>query len=640
VTSGAPSMSNEMNAQRLIERQMKRATREDGSCDLELLQRLVIDAYANYERDRRRTDRSMTLMVDENERLMDRLHASLAAAGRDRARFEAAQENMVHGLSMFDAQDRLVVANRRFREMYGLERQDATLGASLASLLGTGRTHELLGGDAQAAGFRRLARIAARGHEITRELRLANGRIIETTLSPVKNGGWLAVHLDVTEQRAALARMAHMARHDALTELGNRILFHERLTEALLRVPKGVQVAVLCLDLDGFKSVNDTLGHPIGDRLLQEVAARLRGKIDEGDLVARLGGDEFAVVQSGRRQPEAAMRLATELIAAVGETYSFDGQIVRVGVSIGVSVAPDDTRDADTLLRNADIALFRAKVEGRNAARAFEPEMDARLRERRNLEIELRDAIANDQFELHYQPQINLQANRVTGFEALVRWRHPARGLLPPSAFLSLSEETGLIDQIGEIVLRRACKEAADWPDDIGVAVNVSPVQFRRKGLALTVVSALAESGLTPHRLDLEITETALMQYTESVLETLADLREMGVSISMDDFGTGYSSLSYLRNVPFDRIKIERSFIEDIDKSSESDAIVRAIVSLGRSLGISTIAEGVETPEQLDAVRELGCASVQGFVLSRAMPPELVRVFLAQHAAQRTDAAA
>ena len=266
--------------------------------------------------------------------------------------------------------------------------------------------------------------------------------------------------------------------------------------------------------------------------------------------------------------------------------------------------------------------------------------MDARLRERRNLEIELREAIANDQFEIHYQPQINLKADRVTGFEALIRWRHPKRGLLPPSAFLPLAEETGLIVPMGDIVLRRACHEAAHWPDDIGVAVNVSPVQFRNKAMALSVVAALAESGLSPRRLDLEITETALMQYTEAVLDTLTQLRAMGVCISMDDFGTGYSSLSYLRSAPFDRIKIERSFIEDIDKSEESDAIVRAIVSLGHSLGMTTIAEGVETLEQLDAVRGLGCGSVQGFVLSRALPPEQLRAFLAQHEAGKTDKAA
>ena len=355
-------MSNDIGAKRLLENQLKHATRADGSCDLARLQALVIDAYEAFERDRRRTDRSMTLMVDENERLTDQLQASLAAAERDRRRFEAAQENMVHGLSMFDADDRLVVTNRRFHEIYGLEPETAKLGAPLATLLGAGAARNLLGEADRGGSFQRLARIAARGREITRELNLTDGRIIEVTMSAVKDGGWLAVHRDVTEQRVTLARIGYMARHDALTDLGNRVLFHERLGEALDRAQKGGQVAVLCLDLDGFKSINDALGHPVGDRLLQEVARRLNETIDDSDLVARLGGDEFAIVQCDKPQPEAAMRLASEIIAAIGEHFLIDDQDVRVGVSIGVSVAPDDTREPDTLLRNADIALFRAKV--------------------------------------------------------------------------------------------------------------------------------------------------------------------------------------------------------------------------------------------------------------------------------------
>jgi diguanylate cyclase (GGDEF)-like protein len=632
-------MSDEFGAGRLIECQLSQAATAEGALDLERLKALVVDAYEAYERDRRRTDRWIAQMMEENRLLTEKLQSSLAAAQRARARFEAAQESLLTGLSMFDADNRLVVANRRFREMYNLEPEAASLGVPLSALL-DGQSARIVFGEANKMAIRRLARIAAKGRTIARALKLPSGAVIEVTLSPVQGGGWLAMHRDVTAQRAAQARIAHMARHDALTDLGNRTLFQERLTQALARLNKSCGLAVLALDLDGFKSVNDTLGHPAGDKLLQEIARRLSVRVSSPDVVARLGGDEFAIVQSDKAQPEAAMKLASVLIAAVGEPCAIDSQTVQVGVSIGVAMAPQDARDADTLLRKADIALFRAKDEGRNIACRFRPEMDQRLRERRALEIEIREAIAREEFVVHYQPMLSFERNRIASFEALARWRHPRRGLLPPAEFLPLAEETGLIEPIGEYVLRSACREAVHWPNDISVAVNVSPAQFKSKALALTILAALNAADLAPQRLDLEITETALREDTEAVLHTLAQLRAIGVRIAMDDFGAGYSSLSYLRRFPFDRIKIDRSFIREMPKSAESGAIVRAIIGLGRNLGVATVAEGVESSELLGVVRDEGCAEAQGFVLSRAMPPDEVRAFLDRYPrADQTGAA-
>ena len=497
-------MSDEFSAGRLIERQLGKAATAEGALDLERLKVLVADAYEAYERDRRRTDRWIAQMMEQNRLLTEELQCSLAAAQREKARFEAAQENMLTGLSMFDADDRLVVANRRFREIYNLEPEAVSLGVPLSALL-DGQPAQIVFGEANKTAIRRLARIAAKGRTIARTLKLPSGAVIEVTQSPVEGGGWLAMHRDVTAQRAAQARIAHMARHDALTDLGNRTLFQERLTQALARLNKSCGVAVLSLDLDGFKSVNDTLGHPAGDTLLQEIARRLSLCVASPDVVARLGGDEFAIIQSDKAQPEAAMKLASILIAAVGEPWAIEGQIVQVGVSIGVAIAPEDARDADTLLRKADIALFRAKEEGRNIACRFLPEMDQRLRQRRTLEIEIREAIEREEFVVHYQPMLSFEGNRIASFEALVRWRHPRRGLLSPAEFLPLAEETGLIEPIGEYVLRSACREAVRWPKDINVAVNVSPAQFKSKALALTILAALHAAELAPQRLDLEV---------------------------------------------------------------------------------------------------------------------------------------
>jgi diguanylate cyclase (GGDEF)-like protein/PAS domain S-box-containing protein len=431
----------------------------------------------------------------------------------------------------------------------------------------------------------------------------------------------LVALVDVTERKRAEARIAYMAHHDALTDLPNRVLFNERLNELLARVRRERNsLAVHCLDLDHFKGVNDTLGHPIGDELLKTVAQRVSACLRDTDMVARLGGDEFAIIQFPLDDPNQASALAMTLIDVVSRPYEVHGHEFVVGASIGIAVAPGDGDAADALLRNADMALYRAKAEGRGTAHFFEAEMDRRIQARRMLELDIRKAFANGEFELFYQPLVNLQTNAVSGFEALLRWRHPERGMIAPIEFIPLAEEIGLIVPLGEWVLRNACMEAMRWPAPLKVAVNLSPAQFRNRGLVQAVLTALAYSRLPANRLELEITESVLLGETEANLAMLHQLRGIGVRISMDDFGTGYSSLSYLRSFPFDKIKIDRSFVKELAQRPDCVAIIRAVAGLGISLGIATTAEGVETPEQLERVRAEGCTEVQGYLFSPPRP--------------------
>jgi len=433
--------------------------------------------------------------------------------------------------------------------------------------------------------------------------------------------GFLVAVVDVTERRKAEAKIAHMAHHDGLTNLPNRALYQERLQQALEQGRDGgAKVAVLCVDLDLFKNVNDSFGHPMGDRLLRSVADRLRAQVGGQDLVARLGGDEFAIVLTQLASPNEASDFAARLIEIVSAPYDMDGLEVVIGASIGIALAPGDGADCDGLLRNADMALYRAKAAGGGCHHFFEKEMDRQAQIRRDMELDLRHAFAHGEFDLHYQPLIDLAEDRVSGFESLLRWRHPERGMISPADFIPIAEDIGLIVGLGEWVLRQACLEAARWPEDIKVAVNLSPVQFRSRNLVQVVISALAQSGLSPRRLELEITESLFLADSEANLATLHQLRSLGVRISMDDFGTGYSSLSYLRSFPFDKIKIDRSFVKDLIERPDCLAIVRAIAGLGRSLNITTLAEGVETVEQLQALRAEGCHEVQGFLFSPARP--------------------
>ncbi|MBB1092013.1 EAL domain-containing protein [Rhodopseudomonas palustris] len=452
--------------------------------------------------------------------------------------------------------------------------------------------------------------------------------------------GFLVVVVDITERRKAEAKIAHMAHHDGLTNLPNRALYQERLQQALEQGRAGgARVAVLCIDLDLFKNVNDSFGHPMGDRLLRCVAERLRAQVGGQDLVARFGGDEFAIVLAQVTSPNEASDFAARLIEIVSAPYDMDGLEVVIGASIGIALAPGDGEDCDALLRNADMALYRAKAHGGGCHHFFEKEMDRQAQIRRDMELDMRHAFARGEFELHYQPLIDLAEDRISGFESLLRWRHIERGMISPADFIPIAEDIGLIVGLGEWVLRQACIEAARWPDDIKLAVNLSPVQFRSRNLVQVVISALAQSGLAPRRLELEITESLFLADSEANLATLHQLRSLGVRISMDDFGTGYSSLSYLRSFPFDKIKIDRSFVTDLTERPDCLAIVRAISGLGRSLNITTLAEGVETIDQLQALRGEGCHEVQGFLFSPARPACEIDGLLMKFGRQASQAA-
>ena len=455
---------------------------------------------------------------------------------------------------------------------------------------------------------------------------IQDGPALAVSHQPMTGGGWVATYEDVTERHHAEARIRFMAHHDALTNLPNRVLFRIRMEE-LLRAPdrQDARLAILCLDLDYFKNVNDTLGHPVGDALLEAVADRLHNCMREGDIVARIGGDEFAILVPLSDHGDRAERLAQRIVQTLSEPFDLDGQRAVIGVSIGIALATERDISADVLLKNADMALYRAKGDGRGGYRFFEAEMDAQMQARRAIELDLREAMSRQELEVWYQPIFDLAANRVSGFEALLRWHHPEHGMIPPIQFIPLAEELGLIVPIGEWVLRQACQDAVTWPDELKVAVNLSPVQFRNNQLVETVQQALAQTGLAPSRLELEITETALLQDNETVLTTLHRLRNLGLRIVLDDFGTGYSSLSYLRSFPFDKLKIDQSFVRDMATRPDCVAIVNSVASLALQLGITTTAEGVETPEQLDQVRRAGCTEAQGYYFDYPRPAAVLK---------------
>ena len=551
--------------------------------------------------------------------------------------FDTAIDNMSQGLCFFDGAQRLIVCNKRYAEMYGFAHERLRPGTTLSEIvdmrLEVGSLPAMSRDDFLA--WRDKIVVAAEPTDSILELR--NGSIFKIRHQPMPDGGWVATHEDITDQRRSQLRIEHMAHHDALTGLANRVLLNARLEQALIRSPLGQMPTLHHFDLDQFKTVNDTLGHPAGDQLLKMVADRLRKLVRPCDTLARMGGDEFAIVQIAAADPTEATELARSIIKSISEPYDIDGHKAVIGASIGIAVGPSDGSTPDELLRNADLALYQAKKDGRGIFRFFEPNMGLRMQARRVMEQDLRKALPAGEFELYYQPVVSFANDEMTGLEALIRWNHPERGLISPSAFIPLAEEIGFIVPIGEWVIRQACAMAARWPGNLHVAVNISAAQFRSPGLVNTIVSALAASGLHPGRLEIEITETVLLQDKNSSLSILHQLRSLGVRIAMDDFGIGYSSLTYLKCFPFDKIKIDRSFVQDITENIGSLNIVRAITAMAHGMGMRATAEGVETIEQRDKVTSEGCAEMQGFLFSRPLPAsEVERLFPSEHKRRST----
>jgi diguanylate cyclase (GGDEF)-like protein len=542
----------------------------------------------------------------------------------EKRRLDTAVNNMTQGLLLFDSEQRLVISNQRYIEMFKVSPDVVKPGLTIQGLLQHRKETGTFTGDVDEYCAIFLARMA-KGEIYQTVLDTAGGRSVQVLYRPLAGGGWVTTLEDTTERRRAEERIAHMAHYDALTDLPNRVMFRDLLERALEKTRRGEQLAVLYIDIDEFKSVNDSLGHPVGDELLKAVASRLSDCIGKTDFVARLGGDEFAVVQTNIRHPADIKALVTRLYQAIREPYECQGHRLVTDASIGIALAPQDGTDLDQLLKNADLAMYGAKGDGRRTYRFFEPNMDAHVKARRALELDLRQAVADGNFELHYQPVVDLHSNDVSGCEALLRWRHSSRGMISPEDFIPVAEETGLIGQLGEWVIATACTEAATWPDDIRIAVNISPVQFRSHTLALKVAAALAASGLPASRLELEITETVLIRDDAAALATLHQLRAIGVRIALDDFGTGYSSLSYLQRFPFDKIKIDRCFVNEIAEADGSSSIVQAVVNIAKARNMTTTAEGVETEQQKQLLRNLGCTEMQGFLFSPPRPAAEIR---------------
>jgi diguanylate cyclase (GGDEF)-like protein len=549
----------------------------------------------------------------------------------EKQRLDVAVNNIPQGLVVYDRHARVTVCNRRYLDMFRLSSEVVKPGCTMQDLIVHRRETGSFDGDVDEF-CNSIMRNVALG-KVTRQITESpDGRAIQIINQPLEAGGWVATIEDVTERQHSEERITHLAHYDALTDLPNRALFHEKLKQELASIAPGEQLAVMYIDIDEFKNVNDTLGHLIGDELLKSVAVGLGRCVTGNDFVARLGGDEFAIVQTAIRDLADVTDLVTHVFEAIRTPFECLGHQVTTDASVGIALAPQHGTDLDQILKNADLAMYAAKSAGRRTYRFFEPAMDAQVQARRILEMDLRQAITEGGLEVYYQPCVRLEGNRISGCEALLRWRHPERGMISPAEFIPIAEETGLINQLGEWVLATACAEATKWPDDIRLAVNVSPVQFRSGTLALKIVAALAASGLPASRLELEITEAVLIRDDDAALEILHQLRAIGVRIALDDFGTGYSSLSYLQRFPFDKIKIDRCFVNDLAEPDGSSCIVQAVVNIAAARHMTTTAEGVETTQQQELLRALGCTEMQGYLFSAAKPAaEIRQLFFAHH---------
>jgi diguanylate cyclase (GGDEF)-like protein len=575
--------------------------------------------------------RTMAELADANERVSQAMEEvriqNAALTERDqelRVRnmlFAAALDNMSQGLLMVDSDRRVIVCNRRFHDIFHVAASNTAPGTTTVALFRTIRNGGGLNERAAESIFRQQEQFATSLRSgvfvNVEDEKLA----LAVSQRPLSDGGWIATYEDVTERQRSESRIRFMAHHDGLTSLPNREMFRSTVAEAISQLnDTDAHLALLYIDLDRFKFVNDTLGHSAGDTLLEIVARRLQGCVRDADMVARLGGDEFAVLHKARDLPAAATAQAERVIEVLSGPYQLGQRQVDLGVSVGIAIATGTSIDGDQLLRNADMALYQAKSKGGGTYCVFEPEMESRLHARLATEADLRVALERHQLELYYQPLVNLRSGNLSGFEALVRWNHPTRGLVMPGQFIPSAEELGIIKSIGAWVVRQACADARLFLGHAKVAVNLSPVQLEDDEVVSTVGRALEESGLDPARLEIEITESALLNKSTRTIALLRRLHDLGLSIALDDFGTGYSSLSYLRSFPFDSIKIDRLFISEMATREDCTAIVGAIVSLADKLGMTTTAEGVETDEQLRLVRDLGCTDVQGYLLGRPQP--------------------
>jgi diguanylate cyclase (GGDEF)-like protein/PAS domain S-box-containing protein len=552
--------------------------------------------------------------------ITDAMQVHLASQERDLL-LQAILDNFPGGIAVYAKSSRMVVCNEQQKKLLDYPESLFSAGPpKLEALLRYNAERGEYGeGDIDELINSRLE-LASRHEAHTYERQRPNGSFLEVRGCPLADGGFVSTHADITERKRDLAKIEELAQRDVLTGLANRRMLRERLQNALARVHRGDKLALLYLDLDRFKAVNDTLGHPVGDLVLQAVSDRLN-KVTRGmDTVARLGGDEFAILQPGIETASDAAELARRIIQDVSAPYQIGGNCISIGTSIGIALAPQNSIDPDLLLKNADLALYQAKSSGRGVHRFFESEMDARMQRRRAIEIGLRAALENNQFEVQYQPIVSTIDRTITSCEALLRWYHPERGLISAADFVPIAEETGLIAPIGDWILKQACREAQRWPSNVSVSVNVSVAQFRNRDLRTIVLNSL--EGLDPSRLVLEITESMLMQKDQSTVENLRRVREMGVRFALDDFGTGYSSLSYLQSFPFDKLKIDRSFIESTSENERSRKLLAAIAGLGRALNLATVAEGVETSSQFEFIKSQNCSEAQGYFFAPALPAE------------------